>query len=672
MSATSPTATSLPSAPAPSLAQMSKSASKRGSLFKDSFVNFLFGAGSTGREDISEALVKNKSLLTRADMDLVHDLLDHDQGHLFEHWEDLGTNDEEKLAMLGQLRKLDEGYNGGIKAYLIRSRELLAASRDGVNTLDGYVPSVPEGVSIDPTRDLTSYLDYEARGMNELSKCCFVLVAGGLGERLGFSGIKVALPSETLTTKCYLQLYVETLLALQKQHGTPGKEHALPLAIMVSDDTEEKTRQLLLENNNFGAYDDQITLMKQEKVPALIDSEAHIALDGFYGVQSKPHGHGDVHVLLHKHGIAKKWLDQGRKWVVFFQDTNGLAFLSLAAALGVSANMNLEVNSIAVPRAAKQEVGAIARLTHADGRVITTNVEYNQLEPLLKAAGESGGDVADPKTGLSPFPGNINQLIFELGPYVNTLVRTNGVMPEFVNPKYADSTKSKFSKPTRLECMMQDYPKLLDARARVGFTQAPAWLAFSPCKNSIEKARSSIAKNSPGACAATAEADQYEAGRKLLRIVGCAVQEGPETKFDGVPVRLSPSVVLAPSFATTLTQLQRKFPNPRAVNLSATSALVIEGDVTVNAMNLVGVGVFRAMADSQMVVDVANLKNSGVQFVPLAQNSSAEESLKIRGYNRKIAVDSSRYLRMANTGEVVHINTDEELGEDGACSCSVM
>ena len=30
--------------------------------------------------------------------------------------------------------------------------------------------------------------------MQELSKVCFVLIAGGLGERLGYSGIKVSLP----------------------------------------------------------------------------------------------------------------------------------------------------------------------------------------------------------------------------------------------------------------------------------------------------------------------------------------------------------------------------------------------------------------------------------------------------------------------------------------------
>lgn len=56
--------------------------------------------------------------------------------------------------------------------------------------------------------------------------------------------------------------------------------------------------------------------------------------------------------------------------------------------------------------------------------------------------------------------GNINQLIFRLGPYVSNLEKSHGVMGEFVNPKYADAAKTVFKKPTRLECMMQDYPKV--------------------------------------------------------------------------------------------------------------------------------------------------------------------------------------------------------------------
>ena len=37
------------------------------------------------------------------------------------------------------------------------------------------------------------------------------------------------------------------------------------------------------------------------------------------------------------------------------------------------------------------------------------NVEYNQLDPLLRATGYPDGD-ANCETGYSPYPGNINQV----------------------------------------------------------------------------------------------------------------------------------------------------------------------------------------------------------------------------------------------------------------------
>ena len=62
------------------------------------------------------------------------------------------------------------------------------------------------------------------------------------------------------------------------------------------------------------------------------------------------------------------------------------------------------MNSLAVPRAAGEAIGGIARMTHRDGGAMTINVEYNQLGPLLQANGWPEGDVAD-DSGHSPFPG---------------------------------------------------------------------------------------------------------------------------------------------------------------------------------------------------------------------------------------------------------------------------
>jgi len=62
-----------------------------------------------------------------------------------------------------------------------------------------------------------------------------VLVAGGLGERLGYDGIKISIPSEITTETSFIELYIRHILAFQARarRSLAGKESlVLPLAIM--------------------------------------------------------------------------------------------------------------------------------------------------------------------------------------------------------------------------------------------------------------------------------------------------------------------------------------------------------------------------------------------------------------------------------------------------------
>ena len=105
---------------------------------------------------------------------------------------------------------------------------------------------------------------------------------------------------------------------------------------------------------------------------------------------TKPHGHGDIHFLLHSSGTARRWHADGVAWLHFFQDTNTLYFSNFLATLGVSATHEIAVNLVSCPRKAKEAVGAVCKLSHDDGvRTMVCNVEYNQLEPMLLAAGFS-------------------------------------------------------------------------------------------------------------------------------------------------------------------------------------------------------------------------------------------------------------------------------------------
>ena len=78
---------------------------------------------------------------------------------------------------------------------------------------------------------------------------------------------------ELVSGKSFLQYYIEYMLAYQergRRDGDGDEQLIIPLAIMTSDETHAKTVEFLQEHKNFGMEPDQITIMKQEKVPALM------------------------------------------------------------------------------------------------------------------------------------------------------------------------------------------------------------------------------------------------------------------------------------------------------------------------------------------------------------------------------------------------------------------
>ncbi|KAJ7959183.1 UDP-sugar pyrophosphorylase [Quillaja saponaria] len=576
-------------------------------------------------------LQKNLHLLSPEQIELAKILLEMRQTHVFENWAEPGVDDEEKKGFFDQVARLNSSYPGGLASYIKTARELLADSKDGKNPFDGFTPSVPTGERLTFGDD--NFIDFEETGVKEAGKSAFVLVAGGLGERLGYNGIKVALPAETTTGTSFLQNYIEYILALQDACKlSQGEGQAqIPLVIMTSDDTHARTLDHLESNSYFGMQSTQVKLLKQEKVACLDDNDARFALDPHnkYRIQTKPHGHGDVHSLLYSSGLLNAWRDAGLRWVLFFQDTNGLLFKAIPAALGVSATKQYHVNSLAVPRKAKEAIGGITKLTHSDGRSMVINVEYNQLDPLLRATGYPDGDV-NSETGYSPFPGNINQLILELGPYIEELTKTGGAIQEFVNPKYKDASKTSFKSSTRLECMMQDYPKTLSPSARVGFTVVDAWLAYAPVKNNPDDA-AKVPKGNPYHSATSGEMATYGANSRILRKAGVQIEDPLQQVFNGQEVEVWPRVTWKPKWGLTFSQIKSKVGG--SCSISQRSTLSIKGrNIFLEDLSLDGALIISAIEDAEVKVG-GSIQNKGwlLEHVDY-KDASVPEEIRTRGF----------------------------------------
>ncbi|MFA7256343.1 MAG: hypothetical protein WC047_02045, partial [Kiritimatiellales bacterium] len=340
------------------------------------------------------------------------------------------------------------------------------------------------------------------------------------------------------------------------------------------------------------------------------------------------------HMLLYTSGLAAQLVKNGYEHFALIQDTNGQVFNALPAAVGVSVEKGFDFNSIAVNRIPGEAVGGLAKLVKGKTE-LTLNVEYNQLDPLLRATVSPEGDVPN-EQGFSMFPGNINVLVIKLASYVKILERTRGIIAEFVNPKYADATKTAFKSPTRLETMMQDLPKLFGPDEKPGVTVFDRKWAFSANKNNIKDAAAKHAAGGPPESGATAESDFYLAGRMKLAAAGVNVETANEELILGIPFTPGPRVLLRPSFAMTLAEVREKI---KGGKISGDATLVLDGkDIALENVEITAGSalVIKAADGAQVTAKDLKVENDGFELVPLTadeQNSPATpEYLKLRGY----------------------------------------
>ena len=566
-------------------------------------------------------------------LDLLHEL---NQDHIIAKYN--SATPEEKKNFIIQFNELDKVCRGGIKDYLQRAKILLEASKNKVNNFSDTTIEIPDDIPhIQIGTD--EFFELDQLGFNQLKDTVFVLVAGGLGERLGYTGIKIGLQNDLITLRTYIEVYTDFIKAYEdrvrkKEKEKIDKDWYIPFCIMTSGDTHDETISLLKTHNDYGMRPGQISIVKQNKIPAILDNDCHLALEhDKFLIETKPHGHGDIHYLLYTSGKAKQWIKEGKKYMVQFMDTNVLAFNCVPASIGASVKYSYDVNSIVVPRRPKDAIGAICRINRADGTSVVQNVEYNLVDPLLKEKFNGKGDIAN-ESGFCDFPGNLNVLVFKLEPYLKILEETQGLVPEFVNPKYADETRTKFKSPTRLECLMQDVPKLIKNGETVGYTYFDRWFCFSACKNNLKDAIEKLKKNETGESAFTVERDIFKTNERILSEI-CGklevVNTEPENELNigGCTVKFGPKIIIYPSYAPTISELKEKLQKmKKGIRMTNNSTLILKNDINIEE----GIDLDGYLVADKDEKDLLVCKNKKRVVYTLLKAGEGEDHEKLRGY----------------------------------------
>lgn len=368
------------------------------------------------------------------------------QEHLLLHWNSLST--EERQTLLSDIESLNLPYFQKQSA-LIRKpmhRELANSWTSFKDfSFSGNASSREKG------------LKYIGQG-----KAGCLIVAGGQGTRLGWSGPKGAFPISVIKNKSLFQLFAEKILAASKRAG-----RKLPLAIMASPCNAEETKRFFAENSFFGLDPGQIDFFVQDTLPFL-DDKGNLFLETPSQIAKAPAGNG----LALKHfwdcGIGPKWEAQGIEILNYILVDNPLADPYDPELIGFHEQMKDEITIKCVKKTDPYEkVGVLVK----DRRGVRV-IEYSELSLEEKTD-------RDPHGELKHACANISLFCFQFA-FIKKNLPFFDAMPLHAVKKPAKSLYSKEMGAWKFEFFIFD---ILPAAKQVHALLYPRERCFSPLKS---------------------------------------------------------------------------------------------------------------------------------------------------------------------------------------------
>lgn len=304
------------------------------------------------------------------DFNQVKKLLEQkDQTQLLKYYDKLDDAGKEKLLSL--IAEIDWSF----ETILNTPQDLSIKPRD-ISPLAGLRVS-----DIEKKKDY-----YEAIGIDAIKKgkVAAVLLAGGMGTRLGVDGPKGAY-NIGITKPLYI--FEQQMNNLKEVNAKC--DAIVPLYIMTSDKNHEQTVSFWQEHKYFGYPESEVKFFKQEMAPA-VDFEGKVLLERMDTPALSPNGNGGWYVSLKKAGLDKDIFSRGIEWLNIYAVDNVLQRIADPVFVGATIDAKVNCGAKAVFKNDPYEkVGALC-LDNGQPAVI----EYMDLTDDLANARDEKGDLA--------------------------------------------------------------------------------------------------------------------------------------------------------------------------------------------------------------------------------------------------------------------------------------
>ncbi len=294
------------------------------------------------------------------------------QEHLLRHFKEL--SDEEKENLLDQILLIDFDLITSLYKKVINHEK--NENQQDLQPLKAY-----EWDAIDNQEKQQLY-DIGIKKIKD-SKAAVILLAGGQGTRLGYSGAKgtfdIGLPSH----KSLFQLQCERLINISRKCGT-----YINWYIMTSPVNHDETVQFFDDNNYFDYSKENITFFKQGILPT-IDVNGEIFLEERGKVSMAPNGNGGCFLALKDKGILTEMKEKGIEWIFINGIDNALVRVADPYFLGFAVKTGLPSASKVVSKKSPDEKAGI--LCYQNKRPAI--VEYSELPVELAQKTNDDGNL---------------------------------------------------------------------------------------------------------------------------------------------------------------------------------------------------------------------------------------------------------------------------------------